>query len=254
MLGMACQDGTLQLRSWGKEGFTLPQHVSRHEVMVDGPILPLQFYTNSTDGSLRLLVGSLCGYVCQIKYNKSKSEWQDPTMVVDNVQDERIDAEDDSVETVHGFEHFVAVGTHFGRLLLYECNCGVQNDYFSLVWECILPYSIHGIVGYTNIEASVLKLIVTTRRTFHIFECPYHAPSPRSTTTRTREYSVALAQERLLQLMNDDAAEKAPKTETPPSNAALDTECESTPGDATNIDEEKSSPVSYTHLTLPTKA
>jgi hypothetical protein len=174
---------------------------------------------------LQVVVGSLCGYVCSMveklpeeeekessgeeKYEKgsdrtvmstaSHPRWEGPFMVVQGFWNHALEAED-SVLAVHVIvdHQLVAIGTHAGRCLLYREersdsgeNASQSSSYIK-VWECTLPYSVHGIVAiptttstsprgdprHTTGGASSLYLLVTTRRSIHLFQqqhsLPYH--------------------------------------------------------------------------------
>ena len=99
------------------------------------------------------------------------AEWQGPVMVTQGFWNPSLQTED-SVVCVYGFgDVYVAMGTLSGRCLLYR---QIGGSHFKL-WECILPYSIHGIchVGDTN---SKIRLLVSTRMSIHVLDL-YNLPA-----------------------------------------------------------------------------
>ena len=162
ILALACQDGTIQLISWKGDDFV---SLHKYQVIVDGPLLSLQLHKSSQDQKVHLVAGSLCGYVCQLVSKDAKS-WEGPTMVVSNLWNDVINAED-SVLTVHAWENLICVGTHGGRCILYTCTA---NNECKMVWECLLPYSVNSILSKYEASSKSLLLLITTRRSFHIFQ------------------------------------------------------------------------------------
>jgi hypothetical protein len=175
---------------------------------------------------LRVTVGSLCGYVCQLKYNHdtidtSSPTWEGPYMVVQDLWNSWLD-EEDSVLAVNAHENFVAVGTQAGRCILYATQ---NSEDFFPVWYCLLPYSVHRITiiePRRNIsDVSDMMLSVTTRRSFHVFQAvkgkvKWEYPPPK------RRYSAGLAKTRLIKILKEtqqtnreeDQATKAVVAET----------------------------------------
>ncbi|GKY90590.1 hypothetical protein MPSEU_000032700 [Mayamaea pseudoterrestris] len=227
-LTMASQDGTIRMVTFACQAkhaaaaaaaedcdeshvpFTF-SNVAHHCVTVDGPIVCLHAVQRS-DHKVHLVVGSLCGYVCELFMTCSASTtdvqdndtlnvsytWSDPEMVAEGFYCQRSKSED-SVLAVHAHENFVYIGTLSGRCCVFEGqgrtsdhdgSGGTHNDnastLYTLVWECRLPYSVHDIVA---LDAQ--RFIVTTRRSVHLF-----------TGTRLAvQYDVDLALERLRLLM-----------------------------------------------------
>ncbi|KAG7368702.1 hypothetical protein IV203_031445 [Nitzschia inconspicua] len=171
-LAMGCQDGTIQLVTWecSINGSTdLFYNTSSHRVIVDGPLVCIKLdYNDST--SLRVTVGSLCGYVCQLFYKQvgnhsSSSEWEGPFLVAQDLWNSLLD-EEDSVLAVDAIDNFVAVGTQVGRCILYATRD--SENYFP-VWQCLLPYSTHDIRILKGDDEGTMSIAVTTRRSFHLF-------------------------------------------------------------------------------------
>lgn len=89
--------------------------------------------------------------------------------------DGRLDAED-AVLAVHEFVAptlsglGIAIGTHSGRILLYECM--IQSNLelkFRLLWKDRLPYPIHGICVADLDGDELPEMLVTTRKSIHIY-------------------------------------------------------------------------------------
>ena len=225
-LAVACQDGTIQLITWkdpiqdeDNTNIHLFADVTSEKVIVDGPLVCLKLDYNQ-HASLRLIVGSLCGYVCQLTYSYNHhregggdSVWEGPFMVVQDLWNSSIKTEE-SVLAVDVWENYVAVGTQLGRCLLYATHD--SENYFP-VWQAILPYSVHGITiinrkGATaNTTAAAtsekegkcsmtMSLAVTTRRSFHVFEAVQEGVAWRRKPTRER-YSAELGRTRLLKIL-----------------------------------------------------
>ena len=204
-LAVACQDGTIQLTSWRGSDF---KDLNSYKVIVDGPLVSLQLQSNyaSPSPSIRVVVGSLCGYVCELVKHE-QDVWEGPSMIVQGFWNDTIEAED-SILAVHVFnDQYIAIGTHSGRCLLYQN----RNPYrqrqskYQKVWESLLPYSVHSILVPKNSDSSVLRLVVTTRRSLHVFQL--RGPlSAWNVPARSLTYSAALAKERLLGLLTNAAA------------------------------------------------
>jgi hypothetical protein len=163
--------------------------------------------------SLRVVVGSLCGYVCQLTFNpkirknSSDSSWEGPHMVVQDLFNSSINIEE-SVLSVDVWENYVAIGTHLGRCLLYATR---DSEEYKLVWQAVLPYPVHGIAivpktATTVGRLSILSLAVITRRSFHVFKATRediqwkHKP-------RWERYSSELAKTRLLKILDEIRSE-----------------------------------------------
>jgi len=161
-LAVACQDGTIQLITWSdadKSAITksIFGDLQSQKVIVDGPLVCLKLDCNQ-----RVMVGSLCGFVCQLNWDDNSKLWEGPHMVV---QDLLQNTMEESVLAVDVWKNYVAIGTHAGRCLLYATHDG--ENYF-MVWQCVLPYPVHDICILTT-NQETLKLAVTTRRSFHVF-------------------------------------------------------------------------------------
>jgi hypothetical protein len=215
-LAVACQNGTIHILSWKGDDF---DDLNSFKVIVDGPLLSLQLQ-QPQQHPLHVVIGSLCGYVCQL-VRKERQIWEAPSMVVQGFWNEALEAED-SVLAVHVWDDdddkYIAIGTHAGRCLLYTRRRLRQT--YDKVWECLLPYSVHGIVVPKNNNDDVatanriLRLVVTTRRSLHIFQLTNDdrggEPDPGNVTDAemvpAREaprYSADLAKQRLLELLPD---------------------------------------------------
>ena len=232
-LAIACQDGTIQLITWSdpikSDGTPTPTSdatasdlfgvISSKKVIVDGPLVCLKLdYNEST--SLRVIVGSLCGYVCQLIYNNdnrgipSDSFWEGPYMVVQDLFNSSINIEE-SVLTVDAWDNYVAVGTQLGRCLLYATS---DSENYFLVWQAVLPYPVHGVAiinmrdteggrNDTNqqkgeMEPTTMRLAVTTRRSFHIFGAT-SGWVKRQQKPKMERYSSELALARILKIFEE---------------------------------------------------
>mmetsp|Transcript_49049 Transcript_49049/g.140995 ORF Transcript_49049/g.140995 Transcript_49049/m.140995 type:complete len:625 (+) Transcript_49049:239-2113(+) len=160
-IGLVGQDGTIRLVTWKRGGRDF-KDVESHTVIVDGPLVSLQFQPRK-NGDLRVVIGSLCGYVCHLK--RQGSEWGGPKMVVQNLWNDILQDED-SVLAVHAFGDCIAVGTLSGRLLVYQAL--IFGEDYHILWECNLPYPIHGIDAII-LEEEDFELLVVTRRSIHVF-------------------------------------------------------------------------------------
>ena len=151
-LAIGCQDGTLSLVEFSiKAGV---QHGKAHTVIVDGPIMSLDFFIFMDEDELQVLVGSMCGYICRL--TRISNTWHGPDLIVDDLWN---GDSDDAVLAVCGMtRNRIAVGTHSGWLYIISHCSGV------LLWKCLLSYAIHSVVQDGN------KLVVTTKRTLHVFE------------------------------------------------------------------------------------
>jgi hypothetical protein len=126
-------------------------------------------------------------------------------MVVQGYQNQAIQAED-SVLTVHLCDEFIAVGTHGGRCILYTyCN----TMHFK-IWECLLPYSVHSIVSQPEEDSNGIVLLVTTRRSIHVFrqtKCDdFLLSESKKKQDMGTHYSVDAARHRLLELAKKEPA------------------------------------------------
>ena len=231
-LAIACQDGTIQLITWGDPNKgdvntatsngnedCLFGDITSEKVIVDGPLVCLKIDYNQFT-SLRVTVGSLCGYVCQLtcdysnRGNLSDSFWEGPHIIVQDLFNSSINTEE-SVLTVDVWDNYVVVGTQLGRCLLYATH---DSENYFLVWQAVLPYPVHGIViinrngtkaGHPTTEvqeegkcSSMLSLAVTTRRSFHTFRASLGGIPWRQKPKRER-YSSELAMTRLNKILQE---------------------------------------------------
>jgi hypothetical protein len=179
VLALACQDGTIQLISWEKgNDKTLFTNISSHKVIVDGPLVCVRLHYSSST-SLRVIIGSLSGYVCQLIYNRDKATsdsapaWLGPFIVCQGLWNDHLDGED-SVLSLDVCDNYVAVGTQAGRCILYATR---DDNQCVPMWYALLPYSVHGVRILQNSGLSSnpgknvgMLLSVTTRRSFHLFQ------------------------------------------------------------------------------------
>jgi hypothetical protein len=126
-------------------------------------------------------------------------------MVVQGYRNQAIQAED-SVLTVHLCDDFIAVGTHGGRCILYTyCN----TMHFK-IWECLLPYSVHSIVSQPEEDSNGIVLLVTTRRSIHVFrqtKCDdFILSESKKKQDMGTHYSVDAARRRLLEVAKKELA------------------------------------------------
>jgi hypothetical protein len=214
-LAVACQDGTIQLitfRSQQQDSNKTNNNnndiifvdVTSERLIVDGPLSSLKLDKNRYT-PLRVIVGSLCGYVCQLTYDSNNNSWEGPFMVVQDLWNPTINTEE-SVLVVDIWNNYIAIGTQLGRCLLYATHD--SENYFP-VWQVILPYSIHGITIIKNNDAvrdtegkCSMNLAVTTRRSFHLFAAIKGGIKWRRKPTRDR-YSPELARDRLLKILEE---------------------------------------------------
>lgn len=157
-LAVGCQDGTVKLVAYRVDTEQSVVHCNHsHGVIIDGPIMALHLY--EAQSSVRVVVGSMCGYVCTLEGDNAALSWEDPKMVVDSLVDRTYDR-GDSVLAVCGWGDLVALGTYSG-----ECRAYIlHKKKFRLLWKCHLMYSVHALAF------DGLNLVVTTRRTIHLFE------------------------------------------------------------------------------------
>eukprot|EP00546_Thalassionema_frauenfeldii_P020738 CAMPEP_0178896180 /NCGR_PEP_ID=MMETSP0786-20121207/1014_1 /TAXON_ID=186022 /ORGANISM="Thalassionema frauenfeldii, Strain CCMP 1798" /LENGTH=289 /DNA_ID=CAMNT_0020566523 /DNA_START=360 /DNA_END=1226 /DNA_ORIENTATION=+ len=128
LLSVGCQDGTVRIfdlscrisNGNGRDGIINFDHSCCHTTIVDGPIMSIAHHVTN-QGEQAFLIGSMCGYVCQLKQNNESGEWEAPTMVVkDFLWDARYNA-DDPVLAVCGWEgkNRVILGTYSGMVQVY---------------------------------------------------------------------------------------------------------------------------------------
>ena len=134
---------------------------------------------------------------------RKRSRWGGPFMVVQGYWNHSIDLED-SVLVVHAVPKYnmVAIGTLAGRCILYK---GIKSSHpapynpnrsgwrYRKIWECVLPYPIHGIAALQLPlqQQRCFNLLVTTKRSIHWFQA----------TGNSEPY------EKLLQMDEDDEEE-----------------------------------------------
>ena len=195
-IALGCQDGTVRVISYRcrliSGGNNKNQYsfmvLSSSTFLVDGPITSVHIILNND--TVHLTVGSLCGFACcfqkEIGDNPKKS-FEGPFAIVQDLWDGCLDAED-GVFSTSRFQFggtiagaAVAIGTGSGRLLLFEpelqkneCidkNFGPYNVHpFRLFWHCQLPYPIHSIFAGDVDGDCLTELVVTTRKSLHIFK------------------------------------------------------------------------------------
>jgi hypothetical protein len=191
LLAVGCQDGTVRLMRVSCR-LKLPLNISlelfdSYTVIIDGPIMSLHF------SEQRLLVGSMCGYVCQITRNKKDGSWNDPSLVVTEfLWDERHDADDAVLAVTSWKDNRVILGTYAGLIqILFPAG----NKHI-IEWSCQLPHTVHAIATYEE------HMVVTTKQTLLVFESK-QASSP---------YSAEIAKERLCEIL-ETIKSAAPETE-----------------------------------------
>ncbi|VEU38734.1 unnamed protein product [Pseudo-nitzschia multistriata] len=223
-LAVACQDGTIRLITWRDRSMgdgTIKSNYYGHfgeiwsqKVIVDGPLVCIKLDYNHF-ASFRVIVGSLCGYVCQLTYDNrcsgSESSWEGPFMIVQDLFNSSINTEE-SVLAVDVFDNYVVIGTQLGRCLLYATYD--SENYFP-VWQTVLPYPIHGtkIISRKGERPSVasceegelseaLSVAVITRRSFHLFDAVRGGIPWRRKPTK-EHYSPELAKIRLSKILDE---------------------------------------------------
>ena len=165
-LALGCQDGTVCIMSfsckWTGDQICL-ETLTTHSVIVDGPIMSLHL-TNS-----RLLLGSMCGYVCQLLF--TGDVWEEPSMVVEEfLWDSRYEA-DDPVLAVEYWMDRIVLGTYSG---LVQIHVPVDKKMYAVEWSCRAPDAVHAIAHFQN------KLVVTTRTSILMFEAKANYSAERA--------------------------------------------------------------------------
>ena len=214
-LAVACQDGTIQLitfRSQQQDNNKTNSNnndiifvdVTSERIIVDGPLSSLKLDKNRYT-PLRVTVGSLCGYVCQLTYDSNNNSWEGPFIIVQDLWNPTINTEE-SVLVVDIWNNYIAIGTQLGRCLLYATH---DSENYLPIWQVILPYPIHGITIIKNNNAvsdtegkCSMNLAVTTRRSFHLFDAIKGGIKWRRKPTR-EQYSPELARDRLLKILEE---------------------------------------------------
>mmetsp|Transcript_35616 Transcript_35616/g.72218 ORF Transcript_35616/g.72218 Transcript_35616/m.72218 type:complete len:572 (+) Transcript_35616:95-1810(+) len=209
-LALGCQDGTIRVasftceRAFNGHAFTA---VGNTDLVVDGPIVTLDLsvrlpkYPTTRDQDVTnhprvdLVVGSLCGFVCAFhQVSGADQPFEGPEEVVSNLYCGRLGAEDGvlCVKSVAccGIQtgYAIAVGTYSGRVLVFEpileasaSTTGSGTDEaeaittaavvgYRIYWSCHLPYPVHGISAADVDGDGMAELLVTTRRSLHIFQ------------------------------------------------------------------------------------
>lgn len=167
LIAVGCQDGTVRVISFSsrRTGDSLSfTKLVAHTILVDGPIMALHLSQQHHDGTMHLIVGSMCGFVCRLK--KTCDGWQGPWMVTEGLWNTSLDSEDAVLAVNKLSSNMVALGTHSGQCFVYQERLG-EDDSYRLLWKCQLPYSIHGL-SHVHTPAQT-SLLVTTRYTFHVF-------------------------------------------------------------------------------------
>ena len=169
---MGCQDGTVRIiefrftRTGDSLDFT---KLEAHTVLVDGPIIALHLSQEKDDGTIHLIVGSMCGFACGLKKTHRDREWQGPWMVAEGLWNSSLDSEDAILAVSKLSNNMIAVGTHSGVCCVYQQRKGEDKSY-QLLWKVRLPYSIHGLSHINLSSSGQPSLLVTTRYTFHVFQ------------------------------------------------------------------------------------
>jgi hypothetical protein len=222
LLAIACQDGTIQMISWKGDNF---EELTSYQVIVDGPILSLQILKPDDSPLLRVVAGSLCGYVCELVSSNDGQLWEGPSMIVQGFWNQAIQAED-SVLAIHIWKDYILVGTHGGRCMMYKKK---GNHEYVKVWECLLPYSIHSMVVVPKKDDSknAVFILVTTRRSLHVFtkkECPSSMSSSDLEKEKDKIFNIDLVKERLLKLLKSNVSEYAERIGNDDETNILDEE------------------------------
>lgn len=187
-LAMGCQDGTIRVVSYtyniNQSEHTLTA-VACSDLVVDGPIVTLDISASSmklapADSSAvpkkTLVVGSLCGFACAFHQSGDADRpFDGPEEIISNLWCGRIGAEDGVLcvksicvggrDRLHGC---IAIGTYSGRVLVFEQSNDSSSGY-KLHWSCHLPYPIHAISAADLDGDGVNEILVTTRRSLHVF-------------------------------------------------------------------------------------
>ena len=192
-VAMGCQDGIVRVVSYTYEccaqsgsKFTV---VGSSDLVVDGPIVTLDICsrtrqtqpmadTSTPQKTCTLVVGSLCGFACAFQQSDGAEQYfGEPEEIISNLWCGRIGAEDGvlcvkviSVGGRDGLRDCVAIGTYSGRILVFE-QSGEKTSNYKLHWSCQLPYPIHAISAEDLDGDGLNEILVTTRRSIHVFSC-----------------------------------------------------------------------------------
>ncbi|GAX17173.1 hypothetical protein FisN_10Lh020 [Fistulifera solaris] len=173
-LAVACQDGTIRIITFSSFDGLVFSNVTQQQVMVDGPIVCLSLRSLEANNQWLVTAGSLCGYAMEWRVDAKQPNVSNPAMIAKGFWNAAIAAED-SVMAICSLDDRVLMGTQSGKLLLYgiDHNQNLENRensfkrHFRLLWQCQLPYSIHGLDFLSNNDET---LLVTTRKSIHIFQ------------------------------------------------------------------------------------
>jgi hypothetical protein len=213
--------------------------------------------------------------------------WEGPFIMAEGFWNQHLEAED-SVLAVHdiGMNGMVALGTHGGRCFLYQavnkssssitssqqhssinsshdmCDTGDdaygEHVLYRRLWECQLPYSIHGICHVpscnsssssdNNIRNVPLSLLVTTRKSVHLF----------TQQTPKIVYDASLAKKRIDALLQQVLHRQKEDTEHVPDSASTTMAAASTtrlvPTEKMECGESSSSNKNNNSITIHTKS
>ena len=188
-IAMGCQDGIVRVVSYTYEQSSQSEHkftvVGSSDLVVDGPIVTLDISSRTrqmpviADSSIpqiscTLVVGSLCGFACAFHQSGGAEQpFGLPEEIISNLWCGRIGAEDGvlCVKSISkGTNTCVAIGTYSGRVLIFEPT-GANTSKYKLYWSCHLPYPIHAISSADLDGDGLNEILVTTRRSIHVFSC-----------------------------------------------------------------------------------
>ena len=190
-IAMGCQDGIVRVVSYTYEQSSQSEHkftvVGSSDLVVDGPIVTLDISSRTrqmpspviADSSIpqkscTLVVGSLCGFACAFHQSGGAEEpFGLPEEIISNLWCGRIGAEDGvlCVKSIsNGTNTCVAIGTYSGRVLIFEPT-GENTSNYKLYWSCQLPYPIHAISSADLDGDGLNEILLTTRRSIHVFSC-----------------------------------------------------------------------------------
>ena len=193
-IAMGCQDGIVRVVSYTYEYSSQSEHkftvVGSSDLVVDGPIVTLAISSrtrqtpaaivdaSTPQKSCTLVVGSLCGFACAFHQSGGAEQpFGLPEAIISNLWCGRIGAEDGvlCVKSIScggqdGLHSCVAIGTYSGRVLIFE-QTGENSPNYNLYWSCQLPYPIHAISSADLDGDGLNEILVTTRRSIHVFSC-----------------------------------------------------------------------------------
>lgn len=191
-IAMGCQDGIVRVVSYTYEHSSQSEHkftvVGSSDLVVDGPIVTLDISSrtrqtpaaivdaSTPQKSCTLVVGSLCGFACAFHQSGGAEQpFGLPKEIISNLWCGRIGAEDGvlcvkSISCGGGLHSCVAIGTYSGRALIFE-HTDENSSNYKLYWSCQLPYPIHAISSADVDGDGMNEILVTTRRSIHVFCC-----------------------------------------------------------------------------------